>query len=613
MLRNFPQGGSMGIDGMGNFGQLTAYQKMQMRQKMTFGSVTSNYQTRNLNFNANTSIFKQNSNIFMASKQARMNQMYGFDAIARLNQQQAANQTNSTQNANETQQENSKSWKELASEAKSAIKAFDEVFGKKKSGGAGSAKADKAINDIKNAKDKTGLQKSISGAQSELTNVQASLQKSTSSLTEAKAKETQTAQTAQQTEEKLTQSKQDLTSNEQKLTEAQSNVKDCKQALKNAKSQATKDNPNTAAIEQAEANLKQAEAAEKQAKQAVEQSKEQVKTDEKANTTAKKEAESAKAESNKLQSQVDTLQKQSTDLQSAITDGNSRLETIGKEDTKTDKTDNAEKTDQSGQEVKEKSNDKKASSDINLADMPEGKEERLAWINEKLSEITADYEKNGGDAPLYDDPVYITLMMQKDNLEGTDRTSEFLKEDQATWIDNQMSEIAADYANGKGDSSLEEDPIYSALKEQKSRLEGTAVPDGTVDPALAAKNQKIDNAEDSVILSKSGNKIATDMKPAGTAPNNKSTLKSEDTDVDKNTAKARGFSENSSTTIYANDEDDGKDFVVSDGKYFIDGQEVNEKEFVQQYDTAKANSKDDNENEIHESFIKRKQPQKGVK
>lgn len=165
----------MGIDGMGNFGQLTAYQKMQMRQKMTFGSVTSNYQTRNLNFNTNTSIFKQNSNIFMASKQARMNQMYGFDAIARLNQQQAANQTNGTQNANETQQENSKSWKELASEAKSAIKAFDEVFGKKKSGGAGSAKADKAINDIKNAKDKTGLQKSISGAQSELTNVQASL------------------------------------------------------------------------------------------------------------------------------------------------------------------------------------------------------------------------------------------------------------------------------------------------------------------------------------------------------------------------------------------------------------------------------------------------------
>lgn len=613
MHENFPQGGSMGIDGMGNFGQLTAYQKMQMRQKMTFGSVTSNYQTRNLNFNANTSIFKQNSNIFMASKQARMNQMYGFDAIARLNQQQAANQTNGTQNANETQQENSKSWKELASEAKSAIKAFDEVFGKKKSGGAGSAKADKAINDIKNAKDKTGLQKSISGAQSELTNVQASLQKSTSSLTEAKAKETQTAQTAQQTEEKLTQSKQDLTSNEQKLTEAQSNVKDCKQALKNAKSQATKDNPNTAAIAQAEANLKQAEAAEKQAKQAVEQSKEQVKTDEKANTTAKKEAESAKAESSKLQSQVDTLQKQSTDLQSAITDGNSRLETIGKEDTKTDKTDNAEKTDQSGQEVKEKSNDKKAGSDINLADMPEGKDEQLAWINDKMSEISADYEKNGGDAPLYDDPAYIILMMQKDNLEGTDRTSEFLKEDKATWIDNQMSEIAAEYANGKGDSSLEEDPIYSALKEQKSRLEGTAVPDGTVDPALAAKNQKIDNAEDSVILSKSGNKIATDMKPAGTAPNNKSTLKSEDTDVDKNTAKARGFSENSSTTIYANDEDDGKDFVVSDGKYFIDGQEVNEKEFVQQYDTAKANSKDDNENEIHESFIKRKQPQKGVK
>lgn len=600
----------MGIDGMGNFGQLTAYQKMQMRQKTTFGSVTSNYQTRNLNFNANTSIFKQNSNIFMASKQARMNQMYGFDAIARLNQQQAANQTNGTQNANETQQENSKSWKELASEAKSAIKAFDEVFGKKKSGGAGSAKADKAINDIKNAKDKTGLQKSISGAQSELTNVQASLQKSTSSLTEAKAKETETAQTAQQTEEKLTQSKQDLTSNEQKLTEAQSNVKDCKQALKNAKSQATKDNPNTAAIEQAEANLKQAEAAEKQAKQAVEQSKEQVKTDEKANTTAKKEAESAKAESNKLQSQVDTLQKQSTDLQSAITDGNSRLETIGKEDTKTD---NAEKTDQSGQEVKKKSSSQMPSDNVDLSNVPEGKEEQLAWINEKLSEITANYEKNGGDAPLYDDPVYITLMMQKDNLEGTDRTSEFLKEDQATWIDNQMSEIAADYANGKGDSSLEEDPIYSALKEQKSRLEGTAVPDGTVDPALAAKNQKIDNAENAVIASKSGNKIATGTKSAETAPNDKSTLKSEDTNADKNTAKARGFSENSSTTIYANDEDDGKDFVVSDGKYFIDGQEVNEKEFVQQYDTAKANSKNDNENEIHESFIKRKQPQKGVK
>ena len=154
----------MGIDGMGSFGQLTAYQKMQMRQKTTFGSVTSNYQTRNLNFNANTSIFKQNSNIFMASKQLRMNQMYGFDAIARLNQQQAANQTNGTQNANETQQENSKSWKELAGEAKSAIKAFDEVFGKKKSGGAGSAQADKAINDIKNAKDKTGLQKSAQKA-----------------------------------------------------------------------------------------------------------------------------------------------------------------------------------------------------------------------------------------------------------------------------------------------------------------------------------------------------------------------------------------------------------------------------------------------------------------
>lgn len=508
----------MGIDGMGSFGQLTAYQKMQMRQKTTFGSVTSNYQTRNLNFNANTSIFKQNSNIFMASKQLRMNQMYGFDAIARLNQQQAANQTNGTQNANETQQENSKSWKELAGEAKSAIKAFDEVFGKKKSGGAGSAKADKAINDIKNAKDKAGLQKSVSGAQSELTNVQASLQKSTSSLTEAKAKETETAQTAQQTEEKLTQSKQELSSNEQKLTEAQSNVKDCKQALKNAKSQATKDNPNTAAIAQAEANLKQAEVAEKQAKQAVEQSKEQVKTDEKANTTAKKEAESAKAESSKLQSQVDTLQKQSTDLQSAITDGNSRLETIGKEDTKTDKTDNAEKTDQSGQEVKKKSSSQMPSDNVDLSNVPEGKEEQLAWINEKLSEITANYEKNGGDAPLYDDPVYITLMMQKDNLEGTSNDQ---KEEQS--MDRQISENSTDFAKVNSDSNLGSNQMNSALKEQKSRLEGTAVPDGTVDPALAAKNQKIDNAEDSVILSKSGNKIATGIKPAETASNDKST------------------------------------------------------------------------------------------
>ena len=608
MLRNFPQGGSMGIDGMGNFGQLTAYQKMQMRQKTTFGSVTSNYQTRNLNFNANTSIFKQDSNIFMASKQARMNQMYGFDAIARLNQQQAANQTNGTQNANETQQENSKSWKELASEAKSAIKAFDEVFGKKKSGGAGSAKADKAINDIKNAKDKTGLQKSISGAQSELTNVQASLQKSTSSLTEAKAKETQTAQTAQQTEEKLTQSKQDLTSNEQKLTEAQSNVKDCKQALKNAKSQATKDNPNTAAIAQAEANLKQAEAAEKQAKQAVEQSKEQVKTDEKANTTAKKEAESAKAESSKLQSQVDTLQKQSTDLQSAITDGNSRLETIGKEDTKTDKTDNAEKTDQSGQEVKKKSSSQMPSDNVDLSNVPEGKEEQLAWINDKMSEISAEYAEGKSDLPLNKDPVYQTLMVQKRNLESTSNDQ---KEEQS--IDSQMSKNSTDFATSNGDSNLKSDQMNSDLKGHKSRLEGTAVPDGTVDPALAAKNQKIDNAENSVIASKSGNKIATGMKPAETASNDKSTLKSEDTNAEKNTAKARGFSENSSTTIYANDEDDGKDFVVSDGKYFIDGQEVNEKEFVQQYDTAKANSTDDNENEIHESFIKRKQPQKGVK
>ena len=598
----------MGIDGMGNFGQLTAYQKMQMRQKTTFGSVTSNYQTRNLNFNANTSIFKQDSNIFMASKQARMNQMYGFDAIARLNQQQAANQTNGTQNANETQQENSKSWKELASEAKSAIKAFDEVFGKKKSGGAGSAKADKAINDIKNAKDKTGLQKSISGAQSELTNVQASLQKSTSSLTEAKAKETQTAQTAQQTEEKLTQSKQDLTSNEQKLTEAQSNVKDCKQALKNAKSQATKDNPNTAAIAQAEANLKQAEAAEKQAKQAVEQSKEQVKTDEKANTTAKKEAESAKAESSKLQSQVDTLQKQSTDLQSAITDGNSRLETIGKEDTKTDKTDNAEKTDQSGQEVKKKSSSQMPSDNVDLSNVPEGKEEQLAWINDKMSEISAEYAEGKSDLPLNKDPVYQTLMVQKRNLESTSNDQ---KEEQS--IDSQMSKNSTDFATSNGDSNLKSDQMNSDLKGHKSRLEGTAVPDGTVDPALAAKNQKIDNAENSVIASKSGNKIATGMKPAETASNDKSTLKSEDTNAEKNTAKARGFSENSSTTIYANDEDDGKDFVVSDGKYFIDGQEVNEKEFVQQYDTAKANSTDDNENEIHESFIKRKQPQKGVK
>lgn len=544
----------------------------------------------------------------MASKQARMNQMYGFDAIARLNQQQAANQTNGTQNANETQQENSKSWKELASEAKSAIKAFDEVFGKKKSGGAGSAKADKAINDIKNAKDKTGLQKSISGAQSELTNVQASLQKSTSSLTEAKAKETQTAQTAQQTEEKLTQSKQDLTSNEQKLTEAQSNVKDCKQALKNAKSQATKDNPNTAAIAQAEANLKQAEAAEKQAKQAVEQSKEQVKTDEKANTTAKKEAESAKAESNKLQSQVDTLQKQSTDLQSAITDGNSRLETIGKEDTKTDKTDNAEKTDQSGQEVKKKSSSQMPSDNVDLSNVPEGKEEQLAWINDKMSEISAEYAEGKSDLPLNKDPVYQTLMVQKRNLESTSNDQ---KEEQS--IDSQMSKNSTDFATSNGDSNLKSDQMNSDLKGHKSRLEGTAVPDGTVDPALAAKNQKIDNAENSVIASKSGNKIATGMKPAETASNDKSTLKSEDTDVDKNTAKARGFSENSSTTVYANDEDDGKDFVVSDGKYFIDGQEVNEKEFVQQYDTAKANSKDDNENEIHESFIKRKQPQKGVK
>ena len=104
----------MGIDGMGSFGQLTAYQKMQMRQKTTFGSVTSNMRlgTLNSSLNSTSSIFnsRTNSNIFMASKQLRMNQMYGFDAIARLNQQQAANQTNGTQNANETQQETSKSW-----------------------------------------------------------------------------------------------------------------------------------------------------------------------------------------------------------------------------------------------------------------------------------------------------------------------------------------------------------------------------------------------------------------------------------------------------------------------------------------------------------------------
>lgn len=351
----------MSINGMN--GQFGMNIKKYQQQGVRFGAALTGGSKLGAGFQLNDSIFKPNDkNLFMRSKQMRMETRGGYnaDAIRMLNEKAAKEKAEAEAKAKGDQNaQKQPSLKDVGKDMKSAIKAFDDAFGKggKKADAAksaGNTKTSEAVKDIKNAQDKETLQGAVDGAKSEQSGVQAQQRQADSQAKVTAQNETNASQTAQQTEQRQNQATQTLNQNEQKLSEAKSEVQtcesnysaaqtktsDCRQALANAKAAATEDNPNTAAIAQAEANLKSAEAEEQQAKQqleaakqketqaqqAVEQSKQDVQQATAENNKAQSAANQAKTENQQAQSEVSQAKQQTADLQTGIAEGEQRLQ-----------------------------------------------------------------------------------------------------------------------------------------------------------------------------------------------------------------------------------------------------------------------------------------------
>ena len=605
----------MSINGMnGQFGM--NIRKYQQQQGVRFGSALTGGSKLSSGFELNDSIFKPNDkNLFMRSKQMRMENRGGYnaDAIRMLNEKAAQEKAQAKAQGNQSAQKQP-SLKEIGKEMKSAFKAFDEAFGKggKKADApksAGNAKASEAVNDIKNANDKETLQGAVDGAKTEQSGVQAQQQQVNSQAKATAQNETNALQTAQQTEQRLNQATQTLNQNEQKLGEAKTEVQtcesnysaaqtktsDCRQALANAKAAATEDNPNTAAIAQAEANLKTAEAEEQQAKQqleaakqketqaqqAVDQSKQDVQSATGENNKAQAAANQAKTENQQAQAQLSEVKQQSADLKTGIAEGEQKLEqmetTEAPENTGGTPADPNTPSDPFAKQQYETNNQL-----IENGGYSAEQKEAMYQARENIQNMKpGDTFKCGADEYAMDATGNLTINGQPYEADGYENPQEM------------FAENAVGSVRHKADSD-------NKFAREEALMGGKSKAENTVDakPKPKAQNES----------KKASTATTTSAKPENTVNTMNSEKTSDSKPADKtkpedNTAKARGFSSNSVSTVYANEDDAGKDFEVKDGKYFVDGNEVSENEFVEQFDEAKANSTE-GEPDIHDTFTK---------
>lgn len=599
-------GGFMSINGMN--GQFGMNIKKYQQQGVRFGAALTGGSKLGAGFQLNDSIFKPNDkNLFMRSKQMRMETRGGYnaDAIRMLNEKAAQEKAQAkAQGAQGSQKQ--PSLKDVAKEMKSAFKAFDDAFGKgaKKADAAksaGNTKASDAVNDIKNANDKETLQGAVVGAKAEQSGVQAQQQQVNSQAKVTAQNETNASQTAQQTEQRLNQATQTLNQNEQKLGEAKTEVQtcesnysaaqtktsDCRQALANAKAAATQDNPNTAAIAQAEANLKTAEAEEQQAKQqldaakqketqaqqAVDQSKQDVQQATAENNKAQSAANDAKTENQQAQSEVSQAKQQAVDLQTGIAEGEQKLEQMetsgAPENTEGTPADPNAPSDPFAKKQYETNNQL-----IENGGYSAEQKESMYQARENIQNMKpGDTFKCGADEYAMDANGNMTINGQPYEAVGYENPQEM------------FAENAVGSVRHKADSD-NEFAREEALMEGESKAENTAA----ANPKPKAQNDKKSDTVNSALPQDKTKK--TDQN---TTPETKPT---------DNSAKSRGFSENSQTSVYESDSSGKRTvFQVKEGKYFVNGQEVQEKEFVAQYDEASSKSTRKQKNTISHGSV----------
>ena len=115
--------------------------------------------------------------------------------------------------------------------------------------------------------------------------------------------------------------------------------------------------------------------------------------------------------------------------------------------------------------------------------------------------------------------------------------------------------------------------------------------DGTGQVESNTTSMPLDSGQSSNIYEKNGqyyvNGFQTDKNMYEAAQN-----------MDQNVVNA-GFSPGSTADVYVNGQDDPQTFTVQNGKYMVNGQEVDSTTFMNEYNKAKSNQEDGSGNDIH--------------
>lgn len=562
--------------------------------------------------------------------------------------------------------------------AANGFKAITSLF--KKGDSSKSGNVDKALGDIKNAKDKETLQGAVDSAVQEQSQIGNQQKQGEQALKGLEGKAGQAEQAEERAGAKVDQSNEQLSSNESKLEqakadyqtaldgveEAQYGVADAENNLAAAKNAATKDNPNTAAIQQAEAQvqsakqaeiaarqkLEQAEQAQTQAQQAVDASKEQVDAATAEHTQAQQNADAVNEQLDTANDSQKEIETKNNEITGGVEEGNKKLEQMDNNppqqtqmETQVKGTDPnqpaapAQQTD--GNAPAEEISDK----DNKFADQDkliEGKgytDEQKAEIMKSRQDIQnmkpGDTIKCGADTYTMDNNGTIHLndnMMEytnKDDAASDAADSSMRKIDSRKREDAENSAIRSksgakikqdtpDKAKGsthadkpaeapktetkpaeekKVETPKEETPKVDKKRADAPSTDAPKVEEKKVEtpkeeaPKVEEKKADAPKAEekkDNILQEKNGKYEINGMR-----------VDKEQFEIAKGMDKeilAAGFAPTSNCRIDTDDEGNSKSFAIRNGKYMVDGQEVDSKKFLSEYNDTMKNAKEHNYN-----------------
>lgn len=579
--------------------------------------------------------------------------------------------------------------KDIKSLATKGFKAIASLF--KKGDGAKSGNVDKALGDIKNAQDKETLQGAVNSAVQEQGQIQKQEKQSEQALKGLEGKASQADQAEEKAGAKVDQSNEQLSSNESKLEQAKADyqtaldgvndaqyaVADAENNLAAAKSAATKDNPNTAAIQQAEAQvqsakkaeiaarekLQQAEQAQTQAQQAVDASKQQVDAATTEHTQAQQNADAVKQQVDTAEAQQKEIQSSNQEITGGVEEGNKKLEQMDNQQLQPGLEADVKGTDPNqpavmqkvepgvsadvkgtdptqpavpGQENKFETQDKllegkgyndeqkaevlKARQDIqNMqpgdtikcgADTYTMDKDGTIRVNDTAGEYTNkdDAAMNAGDSAMRtidskkrSDAEMALLRGQNGSKVKTssnkkpqgssqaDKPAEAPKPE-AKPVEEKKVETPAPEApkaeDKKADAPKTETKPVEEKKVETPKEEAKPVEDKKADAPKDDNNKTDTSKNDNVLVEKNGRYLI-----------NGTYVKKEQFEIAKGMDKeilAAGFAPTSNCRIDTDDEGNSRSFAIRNGKYMVDGQEVDSKKFLSEYNDTMKNAKEHN-------------------